>query len=49
MDRLRNEVVRHRLSVQEKISDKVDEKGLKWFGEVECMSEEERGKYTSGM
>ena len=37
MDRVRNEVVRGRVGVPEKLSGRVDRKVLKWFGHVERM------------
>jgi len=37
MDRVRNEVVRGRVGVPEKLSKKVDRKVLKWLGRVEQM------------
>ena len=40
MDRLRNEVVRERLGVEEKLSERVDRKVLKWYWHVERMSGE---------
>ena len=40
MDRLRNEVVRERVGVDEKLSERVDRKVLKWYGHVERMSGE---------
>merc|ERR1711905_52257 len=39
-DRLRNEEVRERVGVPEKMSNRVDRKVLKWFGHVERMGGE---------
>ena len=40
MDRIRNEVVRDRVGVPERLSKRVDRKVLKWFGHVERMGSE---------
>ena len=40
LDRLRNDVVRERVGVPEKLSNRVDRKVLKWFGHVERMGSE---------
>ena len=40
MDRVRNEVVRERVGVPERLSERVDRKVLKWFGHVERMGNE---------
>ena len=40
MERLRNEVVRERVGVPNKLSNRVDRKLLKWFGHVEHMGSE---------
>ena len=37
LDRMRNEVVRERVGVPEKLSNRVDRKVFKWFGHVERM------------
>ena len=39
-DRVRNEVVRQRVGVHEKLSKRIDRKVLKWFGHVERMGSE---------
>ena len=44
MDRVRNEVVRERVGVPEKLSGRVDWKVLKWFGHVERMGSERMTK-----
>ena len=44
MDRVRNEVVRERVGVSEKLSKRVDRKVLKWFGHVERMGNERMTK-----
>ena len=44
MDRVRNEVVRERVGVPEKLSERVDRKVLKWFGHVERMGNERMTK-----
>ena len=44
MDRVRNEVVRERVGVPEKLSKRVDRKVLKWFGHVERMGSERMTK-----
>ena len=44
MDRVRNEVVRERVGVPEKLSKRVDRKVLKWFGHVERMGNERMTK-----
>ena len=44
MDRVRNEVVRERVGVPEKLSGRVDRKVLKWFGHVEQMGSERMTK-----
>ena len=46
---MRNEVVRRRVGVSEKLSKRVDRKVLKWFGHVERMGGERLTKrvYTS--
>ena len=43
-DRVRNEVVRERVGVPEKLSGRVDRKVLKWFGHVERMGSERMTK-----
>merc|ERR1712074_215730 len=44
MDRVRNEVVRERVGVPEKLSGRVDRKVLKWFGHVERMGSDRMTK-----
>ena len=44
LDRMRNEVVRERVGVPEKLSNRVDRKVLKWFGHVERMGGERMTK-----
>ena len=41
---MRNEVVRERVGVLEKLTGKVDRKVLKWFGHVERMGSERMTK-----
>ena len=43
-DRVRNEVVRERVGVPEKLSGRVDRKVLKWFGHVERRGSERMTK-----
>ena len=43
-DRVRNEVVRERVGVPEKLSGRVDRKVLKWFGHVERRGSEKMTK-----
>merc|ERR1712001_286505 len=43
-DRVRNEVVRERVGVPEKLSKREDRKVLKWFGRVERMENERMTK-----
>ena len=44
MDRVRNEVVRERVGVPERLSKRIDRKVLKWFGHVERMGSERMTK-----
>ena len=39
-DRARNEEVKCRVGVKESMSDKMDQKVMKWFGHMEHVSEE---------
>ena len=40
MDRVRNEEVRKRTGVEKRLSDRVEQSGLRWYGHVERMNEE---------